>query len=51
MPLETGSAKSYILAFDNTNGLATGVAVANSSAASATIPVKLRDDTGPRSQP
>ncbi len=46
VPLETRNAPSYLLAFDNTNSVLTGVAVANVSAQSATIPVVLRDDTG-----
>ena len=46
VPLETGTVTSYTLAFDNTNSLATGVALANASAQAANIPVTLRDDTG-----
>ncbi|MGA3019207.1 MAG: hypothetical protein ABSF62_18950 [Bryobacteraceae bacterium] len=46
VPLEVSSANSYILAFDNTGSLLTGVAVANSSAQPAAVPATLRDDTG-----
>ncbi len=46
VPLETRNASSYILAFDNTNGVLTGVAVENISTSAAVIPVILRDDTG-----
>ena len=46
VPLETRTAPSYLLAFDNTNGLVTGVALANVSAQNAIIPVIIRDDNG-----
>ncbi len=46
VPLETQNANAYILAFDNTNGLATGLALANISGQSATVPVIVRDDIG-----
>jgi hypothetical protein len=46
VPLETRSAPSYLLAFDNTDGVLTGVAVENLSAQSANIPVVLRNDAG-----
>ena len=46
VPLETRSARSYLLAFDNTAGLTLGVAVANISAQTASIPVTIRDDNG-----
>ncbi len=46
VPLETRNASSYLLAFDNTNGLVLGVAVQNVSAQAAVIPVIIRDDTG-----
>jgi hypothetical protein len=46
VPLETGTAPSYVLAFDNTGVLATGVAIANVAAQPADIPVIIRDDTG-----
>jgi hypothetical protein len=46
VPLETRNGTAYVLAFDNTNGLATGVALANVSNQAANVPVVLRDDTG-----
>ena len=46
VPLETRSAPSYLLAFDNTGGLTLGVAVANVSAQTASIPVIIRSDNG-----
>jgi hypothetical protein len=46
VPLETRNAASYILAFDNTDGLATGIAVANVTSAPANISVSIRDATG-----
>ena len=46
VPMETRNASSYLLAFDNTNGVVLGVAVENVSAQSAVIPVVIRDDTG-----
>ncbi len=45
-PLETGNASSYILAFDNTGGIVTGVAIANVASAAGNVPVVIRDDTG-----
>jgi hypothetical protein len=46
VPLETRSARSYLLVFDNTAGLTLGVALANVSAQSASIPVIIRSDNG-----
>ncbi len=46
VPLETRSARSYLLAFDNTGGLTLGVAVSNLSAQIASIPVIIRSDNG-----
>ncbi|MGA2434989.1 MAG: BACON domain-containing carbohydrate-binding protein [Bryobacteraceae bacterium] len=46
VPLEAGSAKSYTLAFDNTNNLATGVALANVTSAAVSVNVIVRDATG-----
>ena len=46
VPLETRNAPSYLLAFDHTNGLKTGLALANVSAAAGTVKVIVRDDTG-----
>jgi hypothetical protein len=46
VPIETRNASSYLLAFDNMNGLVLGVAVENLVAQNAVIPVIIRDDTG-----
>ena len=46
VPLLVDNASSYVLAFDNTNGLATGLAIANIAAQAADVSVVLRDDTG-----
>jgi hypothetical protein len=46
VPMETRTASSYVLAFDNTSGLVLGVAVENVSAAGAVIPVVIRDENG-----
>jgi hypothetical protein len=46
VPMETRNANSYLLAFDNTNGVGIGVAVANVSAQSGNIGVIIRDDSG-----
>ena len=46
VPLETRNANSYVLAFDNTGGMALGVAVENISAQAAAVGVVIRDDTG-----
>ena len=46
VPLETRKAPSYLLAFDNTGQLKTGLAIANVSNAAANVNVILRDDTG-----
>jgi len=46
VPMETRNASSYLLAFDNTNGLALGVALQNVSVQNALIPVIIRDDGG-----
>jgi hypothetical protein len=40
------NANAYALAFDNTDGLMTGLALANPSNQAESIPVFLRDDTG-----
>jgi sugar lactone lactonase YvrE len=46
VPMETRRATSYLLAFDNTSGLALGVAVENVTAQTALIPVIVRDENG-----
>ena len=46
VPIESRNDGSYVLAFDNTGGLETGVAVANQSAQPVTIGPVIRDNTG-----
>lgn len=46
VPLETRNTPSYVLAFDNTNNVATGVAIGNSSSAPASVSVIIRNDSG-----
>ena len=46
VPMETRNASSYLLPFDNTNGLVLGIALANISAQAVTVQVVIRDDTG-----
>jgi hypothetical protein len=46
VPMETRNAASYLLAFDNTNGVLTGVALENVSLQNASIGVIIRDSTG-----
>ena len=46
LPLETRNAGSYLLAFDNTGVLATGLAIANLATSPANVGVVIRDDTG-----
>ena len=46
VPLESRNASAYVLAFDNTNGTATGIAVNSVSTGQVTVPVTVRDDTG-----
>jgi len=46
VPIETRNASSYLLVFDNTNGLSLGVAVANISTQTANVGVVIRDDSG-----
>ena len=46
VPLETRNASSYTLVFDNTDGVATGLAVANESMQSTTLNLILRNDSG-----
>jgi hypothetical protein len=46
VPLETRSAPSYLLAYDNSGALATGLAIANPATAAAAVNVLIRDDTG-----
>ena len=46
VPLESRNASAYILAFDNTGGTATGIAVNSVSSSVAHIPVVVRDGSG-----
>jgi hypothetical protein len=46
VPLENRNASGYVLFFDNTNGSATGVALANTSTQALNTVVTIRDDTG-----
>ena len=47
VPLEeTRNANTYIIAFDNTGGTATGIAINSVSALPVNVPVIIRDDTG-----
>ncbi len=46
VPLENRNASGYLLAFDNTNGIATGVAISAISTQHVSVPAVLRDDTG-----
>jgi hypothetical protein len=46
VPLESRNATGYIIAFDNTNGTATGIAVNAVSAGQVNVPVIVRDDAG-----
>jgi hypothetical protein len=46
VPLESRHANAYVLAFDNTNGTATGVAINSVAAQAVNVPVVVRDETG-----
>jgi sugar lactone lactonase YvrE len=46
VPLESRHATAYFIAFDNTNGTSTGIAVNAVSAGPVSIPVVVRDDAG-----
>ena len=46
VPLESRGASAYLLAFDNTAGTATGVAINSVSTQAVDVPVIIRDDTG-----
>ena len=46
VPLETRNADAYVLAFDNTDGLTTGLALANVTNQPANVVVNVRDDMG-----
>lgn len=46
VPLKSRNAPSYLLAFDNTGALATGLAIATTATQASSVPVVIRDDTG-----
>ena len=46
VPFENRTSTGYLLAFDNTAGTATGIAINSVSAQAVNIPVVIRDDTG-----
>ena len=48
VPLESRNASAYLLAFNNMNGIATGISVNNvtTGAGQVTVPVTVRDDSG-----
>jgi hypothetical protein len=46
VPLESRTASGFLIAFDNTSGTATGIAVNNASSQNVNVPVIVRDDTG-----
>jgi hypothetical protein len=46
VPLEARNASSYVLAFDNTGDLVTGLAIANLGSGQASVGIVIRDDTG-----
>jgi hypothetical protein len=46
VPLETRTTSSFTVAYDNTNGLATGLALANASDQAVNLNLILRDDNG-----
>jgi hypothetical protein len=46
VPIETRNANSYVLAFDNTGGTVTGVAISAITPFATLIPVVVRDDQG-----
>ena len=48
VPIEARNAASYVLPFDNTNGLVAGVALSNGVGAPINISVVIRDNTGAR---
>ena len=46
MPLESRTANSFVVAFDNTGGTATGIAVNSVSLQTTIVPVVVRNDSG-----
>ena len=45
-PIEDRAGDSFVLAFDHTNDVVTGVAIANETAQAAVVPFVIRDDAG-----
>ena len=46
MPLETRNPTSFVLPFDNTTGLANGLAIANVASSAAAVKIIITDDSG-----
>jgi pseudomonalisin len=46
VPTESGPANAYVIAFDQTNGLVTGISLSNSTVQMANVLVTLRDQNG-----
>jgi hypothetical protein len=46
VPMESRNANAYLVAFDNTSGTATGIALNAVSTQQVNVPVVVRDDTG-----
>jgi hypothetical protein len=46
VPMEDRTPSSFVLAFDNTGGLTTGLALAETAGQAASIPITIRDDAG-----
>ena len=46
VPLESRNASGYVVAFDNSGGTATGIAINSVSPQAASVPVLIRDDSG-----
>lgn len=46
VPLEPRNASRYVLAFDNTGSIVTGLAIANGAGVATLVPVVIRDHTG-----
>jgi hypothetical protein len=46
VPMATGAPNSYLVAFDQTNGLTTGIALSNSTTATSNVTAYLRDQNG-----
>jgi hypothetical protein len=46
VPLESRTANGFLIAFDNTAGTATGIAISSVSSNAVNVPVIVRDDSG-----